>query len=309
MIKFFLKRVLKKVLFFFAISCGLLQASGHARRITNFVFSHGFASCKVKADAYKQARVIPPTAEQFNYSDACLSFEASQGYGIALDFWNSCIGQSADVDRLAHEVNKYDEPVVLFGESRGAATIINYLASKHATSGRVVAAVLDSPFDRLKSVLALRLKLLGLQRLLSPESIERLVPYICLKYKPHGAQPIESIEKINPTIPLMLIASTQDDIVPHACSIELYKKLLKQGHERVYLLLLSQGKHGWIMQGPKAKIYRKVVYAFYQKYSIDHGIQDDHEMSTSSYDILQDLCKPTLEQLANLESITCLETH
>ncbi len=287
---------------FLALSCGVLQASEHARKVTTFIYSHGFTSCKAKANSYIQARIIPETTRKFNYSDAYLSWEPSHGYGVALDFWNSCIGQNSDIKKLACEVDQYSGPIVLAGESRGASTILNYLGSEYAKSDRIAAAILDSPFDMVKSVLAHRLKLLGLKDVLSPEAVERAAPYFCWNYDPNGIQPIKSVALIDHEIPIFMVCSAEDAIVPHSSGLALYKEMLRSGHKKAYLLMLERGKHGWIMQGPQGDLYRKVVHAFYESNGIDSGL----ESSPGGHDLLQDYCQPTLEQLEQPDFMSLL---
>lgn len=291
---------------FLALSCGLLHASEHADLI--FIYSHGMTSSEAKAGAYKKAKIIPESTHHFNYSDAYLSFEPSRGYGVALDFWSSCIGQNADTQKLLYNINNHPR-TVLFGESRGASAILNGLGSLGPQQNHVIAAVLDSPFDTVNSVIDYQISRLGLQLLgLAAKRFERAIPYFCWNYDPNGIQPIKSIENIDPNTPMLFIASAQDTVVPYKCSVELYKKLFEQGHENVYLLPLAEGKHGWIMQGPQKELYRDVIHAFYQKHKINHGIESD-DISPRGHDILEDYCRPNKAQLAQSGGVKFLRSH
>lgn len=277
----------------FTFSCGLLQASERARIVTTFLYSHGYSSASYKARSYIDSQVIPSDTKLFDFDDAYFRLEPRRGYGVGVNVWHSSLGQDADIKRLADEINKHTEPVIPWGESRGAATIVNCLGGGHVQPERVAAAILDSPFDRVKSVLAHRLQLLGLRKVLSPETVDRAVPYFCWRYDPLGPQPIDNVSGIDHKIPVLLICSAEDIIVPYMCSVALYRKLVESGHKDVYLLPLVKGNHGWIMQGPQAQLYRKVVHAFYEKHGIEHRL----EFSPGGHDILETYCQPTLDEL------------
>ncbi len=274
-----------------------------------FIYSHGIASCQAKAVSYINAAIIPNSSKRFNYSDAYLSFEPPHGHRCTFDFWRSCIGQADDAERLAQEVDKHHEPVVLAGESRGASTILNYLGSSlYMQRFRVAAAVLDSPFDKVESVIEHQLDILRLRAIIDPQNIEKALPYICWRYNPQGMQPIRSLETIEQKdIPTLLICSAQDTIVPPRCSFRLYTKARVLGYAKVHLLALAEGKHGWIMQGPCGDLYRSVVHAFYEKYQIGHDIVTSQDARQHGHYILENYCQPTLEELANQAGVRFLK--
>lgn len=284
-------------LFFFYVQILALQ---QARNAAAFTFVHGYSSASFKGRSYIDSGIIPDKTTLFDFDDAYRRLKTGRGYGVSFNVLHSSLGQDADIKRLVDVVKNHQGTVVPFGESRGAATIINCVGGKYLDKARIGALILDSPFDTIKSVLAHKLKLYSLQKILSPKTLEAAVPFVCWGYNPLGPQPIDTISGIDSEIPVLLICSIEDDVVPYTSSIALYKRLLEVGHKKAYLLVLQRGKHGSIMKGPQAARYRHVVHAFYEKHTIKHGIQVDHKILSSGLDFLDDFCRPNLDELTKL---------
>ena len=175
-----------------------------------------------------------------------------------------------DVNTLTAQVKKMaNKDYVLFGESRGSSTIINYLGSKLCQKS-VKAAVVDSPFDTMQNVLSHRLGRFYLDKIISPATVEKGLPYL-LKYKVNGLSPIKSTQSISKEIPLLFICSREDTQVPYTSSIKMYKKLRSKGHSNVHILIVAHGAHGWLMTGKSKETYLHVTHAFYKKYGIGHN--------------------------------------
>ena len=227
--------------------------------MSNFVYSHGFGSNSSKVKRYIDKDILPVDSISFDYQDAYYKF-----MGMGLNIWSTCLGQEGDMQTLDKYVT---DDTVLFGESRGASTIINYLG----TTGRTVkAAILDSPFDKLYNVLALRMNRFYLDRLISVDTVEYYFPYLFRNYKIDGIQPLNSVMSISKDTPILFICSYEDKEVPYVSSINMYTKLRHQGYDKVHLLCLEDGGHGWLMASKFEKLYRNVIHAFYRRYHIEH---------------------------------------
>jgi pimeloyl-ACP methyl ester carboxylesterase len=172
---------------------------------------------------------------------------------------SSCLGQENDIATLHSIVQKY-KSAILMGVSRGGATVANYL-SMHPNP-HIKAAILESPFDTVASIVAHKC----LFSWLHPFTF-----FMFSKYKPFGIQPIKIAKKIPQDIPILIICSKEDDLIPASSSINLYKKLYNTGHRKAHILILNKGAHASILWGEEGHIYRNVVHAFYKAYKFPYN--------------------------------------
>jgi hypothetical protein len=159
---------------------------------------------------------------------------------------------------------------VLVGVSRGASTSVNFMGMYNPT--QVAALVLESPFDCVESIITHLLhnskcswipgfKKHGL----------RMMQFIFCKYKPNGIRPIDSVSQIKADLPILLICSPEDTLVPIWSSINLYHALKESGHENTYLLILPEGKHAQLINNKKSgTLYQCVTHAFYKKFGLPY---------------------------------------
>ena len=265
-----MKRIVILLLSFFVLNAysGLktYKSENHT-----FLFSHGFGGVGDKAKRYAADGILPTNTVGFDYQDADLKvIFGCLKYGVGLKLWQSCLGQQADVERLLKAIEKQEKPVVLFGESRGASTIINLA---RAIPDNVKAIVVDSPFDCIVNVVDYRMGLWGANKVVDPKKITGLLPKILPNYKLDGPQPITSLEQFNEHlhhIPILFICSKEDVKVPYSSSHALYKALKQRNHPMVHLLTFDKGEHGWMLEGPGGESYRNVVHAFFANYGLDY---------------------------------------
>ena len=136
--------------------------------------------------------------------------------------------------------------VVLAGVSRGAATIINYMGSKVPPTN-IKALILDAPFDAIYDILYARLKLKNLHMVpLLTTTFDFYFSYLFKNYSTCGIRPIDVVDCI-PNIPILMICSLQDTVVPPRNTMRLYKKLIEDGRTNVHLFITPYGEHGRIM--------------------------------------------------------------
>ncbi len=164
-------------------------------RKQSFIYSHGFGSTSEKATSYVKKNLIPQDVIRFNYQDADLRLEPIKGIGLGFKLWKSAFGQKNDIKRLAEQVNKITHKnLVLFGESRGASTIINYLGSDHCQNN-IKAVVVDSPFDTMYNALSHRMNRFYLDKIVSIQKAEKILSYLT-QYTLDGPKPLISIKQI-----------------------------------------------------------------------------------------------------------------
>jgi pimeloyl-ACP methyl ester carboxylesterase len=264
-------------IYFFAY-CNTYAAQDELQSIAEkhqFIFSHGFGSTSHKAEHYIKSEIIPADTTRFNYQDASWRFEKF-GYNIGLNIWDSCCGQADDVERLAQQVaDAGSDNVVIFGESRGATVPLRLFHgnSENPAFKKIKALILDSPFDTMHNVIAHRLSQRYLDKVISAETIEQWLSFALWNYKSDFPQPIDMVNSIPKDLPLLFICSQQDTRVPDSSSLALYNKLWNGTHDRdrIHLLWLNEGFHGWLMNGQDHERYRNVIHTFYKKYGIQHN--------------------------------------
>jgi pimeloyl-ACP methyl ester carboxylesterase len=205
------------------------------------------------------------------------------------------LGQKKDIDQLHDAIDRalLQMPgfkFVLTGISRGSATIFNYLALTQPPY--VSAVVLESPFDSFKSIINHLLKRFGVQWV--PFS-DRIGAKIAQSQFPSlnldGITPLKVASYIPYNVPILLVHSVKDRVVPIQCSRKLYMKLKESGHQHVYLLELPGGDHGKLMNSEHAVLYQNVVHAFYKKYGLPHhegfAVQGEYMLSMAQPGILE----------------------
>lgn len=204
--------------------------------------------------------ILQQPLHSFNFPDATRKgFDGSQ----------TSLGQENEIQALANAyAHIKHNNVVSMGYSRGAATLLNWLASRNPTN--VVAAIAESPYDSITSALDFFCHNAGVGWI--PLSILYSSPNLFFgKFDYKGIFPIKVIQHINQNIPLLLVASLEDALVPAYSTANLYTRLLQYGHPHVYFLLLDKGAHGYLLENADAHIYLNAVHAFYKKYDLPHN--------------------------------------
>jgi alpha-beta hydrolase superfamily lysophospholipase len=247
----FLKKLCPVIATVFLLHYSLMSAQTD----TIYFFSHGLGGNKKQAYHYQQEeQMIGNTLITFDFPDVL-------PHGFNAKEVN--LGQEQDVATVEKEFEKIkgtQDKVVLFGVSRGAATLVNFLGK--CPCPEVKAVILESPFDHVQSVIEFKYYV---------SAVHALVPMFFAKYNPHGMQPITSAPTIRTDVPILIICSEQDSLIPCSSSIALYRALKKAGNNHVHLLNVAQGDHGKILWGAKGAEYRNVVHAFYKKYNLPYN--------------------------------------
>lgn len=189
-------------------------------------------------------------------------------------FTKANIGQRKDINCLAKTYKKHlaqypGTDIVLYGDSRGAATTFNFIALHKPA--QVKAAVLDGIFDSVPHCVKH-----FLYNDKGERAEKRLHDTLCLvawRYKKNGPSPLDYAEKITDDIPLLLVTSLNDQIVPPQCTINLYKKLISRGLKKVHLLILNKASHPCYMihNEEDRTRYEAVVHAFYKQYGLPYN--------------------------------------
>lgn len=272
-----------------------LQSFGAQQIVT--LFSHGIA------DTWKQVRwyvksynskgtihhnerhTINTPFASFNYPDATTKF-------YRVNYNEASFGQANEMSRLYNVYQKtlehFDNPdIILYGLSRGASNVAIFAALYDISY--VKAIILESPYFTMAEVVQNML----FHRNLSwvPLSYaEMLVELIFKKYTRYGNTPANCITSIPKDIPILIVCSQEDSLVPYTSSINVYKKLRESGHDNTYIFITEHGKHAAILSGIDGEKYQWVINAFYKKYNLPFVPSD-----AAKGDSLLAHCQPFLE--------------
>ncbi len=179
------------------------------------------------------------------------------------------MGQGADIAELDKVISqkKSTDKIILYGCSRGATAIINYMAKFNPST--VKALVFDSACADMPSTLCPILAKLGIHPKYASSVFTKLFP----AYRKNSMSPIEAIKHIhNKSLPIFLIHSMIDATVPYQHSCKLYQEFKKQGFLHVHLIILPEGKHSFLLQNTNTQAtYLQAIHAFYKKYSLPYN--------------------------------------
>lgn len=227
------------------------------------LFVHGLGGSKKTGIAYQRHGFIPGDVMTFDFPDSP-SLTQPQAANL---------GQDIDIEVLKTaylQAVSQGYRVILYGLSRGAATIINFLGIYDVDN--VVAALVESPFFTVKDVVHNQLRSYYLHWIPGLATLGSLVTALLHRnYNPYGIHPGYVVTKIQSTIPLLFICSEQDRLVPAATTIALHQKRKAAGCSNTHLIVLKRGAHGIMLKGEAAHIYRAGVHAFLRNYRLPYN--------------------------------------
>lgn len=184
------------------------------------------------------------------------------------------IAQRGDINALrkaytAHVRAYPDTDIILYGDSRGAATVFNLIALDKPAC--VKAAVIEGIFDSVAH--ALKHFIYTDKEICTQERLEDSLCSVMRSYNKKAPTPLKYAEHINDDIPLLLITSLNDWIVSAQCTFNLYKKLKNRGHRKLHLLVLKDASHpGYMLDNTQDRnLYESVVHAFYEQYGLPYN--------------------------------------
>jgi hypothetical protein len=200
------------------------------------------------------------------------------------NFSQGNLAQTDDINALTNvyqeHVKKYPSTnVILFGDSRGAATTFNFIA-QHKPSG-VKAAILEGIFDTVPHCI---------KHLISTDKNETTEQFMHIllcsllgSYDKNGPTPRLFAEEITDDIPLLFVTSLKDGLVPPQGTMSLYNRLKERGFKKVHLLVLKKSIHPCYMISDEddKKTYGTVVHAFYKHYGLPHNASKAAEGQTA----------------------------
>ena len=259
---FFQKRSFRfTILLFFCISLFQSIATQHQKPCTT-IFVHGLGSKPTSLRYYQRYEIILDEAYAFKLYDK-LSL-VSLGQHHELNNLNTAI------EKIKTE--KPGENIILRGVSMGASTITNYLGSFCPLTPEIKGAILESPYADVIDVpndMIQKSTFLYILDKICPYLKKIAVYYAHKNHNLSGIQPIKAASSIPHHIPILLIATKKDTIVPAHSTSRIYNELVKSGHTKAHILIIDHGKHANICWHNKCgELVRNVEHAFRKKYEL-----------------------------------------
>lgn len=243
------------------------------------IFVHGIIDNCQQISRFKEA-ISTPNPQSVSFPDSLspsnynpitnLVFSITEYLGKNMNYSSMFMGQKDDISVLAKQVltiNPEDQ-IVLFGCSRGAATILSYLGQHNPKN--INAVVLDACPANMPENIRMNLAKAGINPNYCNTVFSKLFP----NYDPETAlTPLQAISKIeNKNLPILMVHSQEDTIVHYSNSLKLYQAFIDAGFSNVHLTILPQGRHSFLLQNESIKhTYLNAVHSFYKKYGLPHN--------------------------------------
>ena len=194
----------------------------------------------------------------------------------SLVFDKVCIGQENDMINFDKKftAQQQQKPSVLFGVSRGSATVFNSVADRDYDLSNVKMIILEGCFDSVINIIDKRW---GKLYQLMPTSVFK---YLAKKSVPglnvDGPFPIQHADKFAnkaQNVPVVFITSKIDKVVPHECTVALANAVKEAGHKEVYLLKLEKSAHPYyhIDHADDRAKYLHFMHAVYKKHGLPYS--------------------------------------
>lgn len=185
----------------------------------------------------------------------------------AINFFNINLGQNNDIEMLKNTYQQHlekfpNQQVVLYGTSRGAATVFNFMAKYKPAE--VKAIVLEGIYDNVDHLLK---ETCGYFNGIAHSFIR-----LFTAYEANGISPIKSIKDFSKNIPVLIISSKKDEMVPFPCAKNMYKQLKIAGYDNVHFLKLKNSNHDSYSchNDEDRKLYEEVIHAFYKHHKLPY---------------------------------------
>ncbi len=214
------------------------------------------------------------------------------------------IGQKKDIEALhksyhRHIKNNPETDIILYGDSRGAATIFNFITQYKPK--KVKAAILEGIFDSVEH--CVKHFIYNDKNQIAEERLHQALSLVMRKYRKDGINPRKNASAITDSIPLLFVTSLKDTLVAPQATFYLYKTLKDRGFNNIHLLVLQDSSHPlYMLDDPEDKSsYERVVHAFYQHYGLPHNAYKASQGATQFANT-----QPTAKELSNFYPLpTC----
>lgn len=151
-----------------------------------------------------------------------------------------------------------NKKIVLFGCSRGAATVVTTLANLNKDLlSHIALAIVEAPFDTVESVI-------------NASSYSPSLAMYCLrtftKYEDEQQSPLDAVNGDFPLdVPIAFVTSKVDDRVPIENTMRLINILNEKGHKKLHHLMLENKHHSLMFMDDKYVQFVRGLYEIYIK--------------------------------------------
>lgn len=189
----------------------------------------------------------------------------------AMDFFKLNFGQERDIDECSSKIELAEqagiETKILFGASRGAATIFNAHAQNNYKNIKMI--ILEGCFDTVEHVVEYRAPAI-LKKIALPYLFLRFISLVT-EYKLDGTNPLKNIEQFPKDVPVVFITSQVDKNVPMECTLKVVEELRKV-RNNVHLLILEESGHNHyaLGNGEDQIRYLKFMHQLYKQYGLPY---------------------------------------
>jgi len=214
---------------------------------------------------YERSFKLLHLAERFATTARSLLVNVEGALPYFLDL--SQVSLAGDID-VAQFVTHYEKMVretpgkyhVVFGCSRGAATVLIGVASLQRRLQKSVALVIaEAPFDSVPSVLG--------ESTIFPELQQRGLGALTA-YRRDQESPLQAMERFPLDTPVAFVTSRADRRVPRRCTQRLVNRLRARGHPMLHHLTLQQSHHSVMSLHNDEDVarYLRFVGMLYERY-------------------------------------------
>lgn len=285
----------------------LVVSSFSAKAIT--VFAHGVADNGNQAKMLLREKTIFGPLDAFDFADAAkdkswwpidriisemtsvFGRSKHRPFGKQTNRGKMFMGQTEDIQLLTEKLNEHkDEPVILYGASRGAACAVSTLGEMKNINN-IQALILESPpADMLDAIDNFSAKL-GIPL---PRFLFRKIFY---KYPENPYTPFDAVKDItakNKHLPIFIFTTAGDAVVNPSQPWKLYVEFKEAGCENVYICESPKGRHckmHLLDEADAHNHYHAPVQAFYKR----HGLLQEHYAHFKCNHIDIKMFQPTIE--------------
>lgn len=226
----------------------------------------------VRRDLFPVALRFLQEMYDFDVEDNPASSKSVVNYSIK--FGSANIGQLKDSIAMRKAYNRHltkypEHDVILYGDSRGAVTIFNFIATHNPPN--VKAAVLEGIFDNMNHLVKHFMFVDKGDR--AEERLHSTISMVMGSYNKKGPFPRDMAETIGDDIPLLFVTSLKDGLCCPQGAMFLYNRLKERGHKKVHIVVLEHCYHPAYMISDKndKQLYETTVHAFYKHYGLPHN--------------------------------------
>jgi len=224
-----------------SIRLGIIVPEKTSSDNTIFIVSHGYAPEKTDVGKKQTKKliennIITSPAVYFEYNDT--QKNANFGQSQNVQYLNTAID---------YAIKKFpNKKIILIGVSRGASTILRWLGQSPLYNHQIKGAILESPFTSTRDMVAYQAAKFypGIPKSIIPYIVKLLYPNM----DPEDEAPFNLLNKIGPHIPLLIISSKKDTLIPAKNTKKIANTLQKYGHKKITYLELDSGNHGFLAQ-------------------------------------------------------------